>query len=130
MFLAFGLSTSDKCFPHSSFLGRNSHAWYFREFPENVNEKVHLRKDEGRFQEATPLPCRINATTKMNGELYEEEPAGFAVGIPPAPENPADFTQAATSTGKELKSWERPWSLSELRRESKWTLAADAGVNI
>jgi len=44
----------------------------------------------------------------------------------------AETAPAASSTGgKELKSWERPWSLKELRHaahDAQWNLAADAGL--
>lgn len=75
----------------------------------------------------------------MEGELYEEE-GGFIPVAPPLPEGtvvPAATSESgaadfhATGGSKELKSWERAWNLKELRQiDTKWSLAADAGVFI
>src|SRR5690348_16131000 len=66
------------------------------------------------------------------GEVYseqEDEGQRDEAGFTQTQEDRPNTPPTSTTGGKELTSWERPWSLKELRQAKRWNLAADAGVS-
>ena len=95
----------------------------------------------------SPVPESDDDDDKATSESSESETDSDATPIPssvPVPPPPPPAPASEPVTGAEVaadetaapvkddrKSWERPWSLKELKNATgRWTLAADAGVSL